>query len=275
MQVIDTGSSSTNPLPAAAPPGPASFLFPDPPRALSIGKTSEVSALTPIKRGRVPDERRTYEERLRFVVSTLANKLENGIPSELAQVRSLHFGRITIIRPEQYLAYLTKGGGLPADDYVETGPSAEPQGDGTTSQENYRTWVLTQVVFDGDIASYFREIAVVLNTKFDAIYENCEDYPGTANFEDFWSWIGRYQIQSDMFYVANPSLSVARIKQLEDFRRRFDIFLAKVRPPDGRRVEGLDSLFDAFLRETLQYASGFPASGGVYLGQVPAEAGQP
>lgn len=246
---------------------PASFLLPGPSKSICIGKLSEVSALTPVKRGRVPDERRTYEERLRMVVSTLATKLENGIPSELHLVKSLHFGRITIIRPEQYLRYSNPKTGLPEDDYLEGKPRV--------SGESYRTWVLTQVIFDGDITGYFREVALLLNTKFDLIYENCENYPGTRDFEKFWDWIARYQLQSDMFYVAAPDLSVARIKQLEDFKRRFDIFLSKVRPADGRRIEGMDSLFDEFLREALQYSSGFPAPGGVYLSQLPTEAGQP
>ena len=134
--------------------------------------------------------------------------------------------------------------------------------------------MLTQVVFDGDVKAYFRDIADMLNTKFDAIYENCEDYPGTTDFEAFWSWIATYQVESDMFYSPYPNMSVPRIKQLEDFKRRFDVFLAKVRGPNGDRVENMDELFDAFVRESEAYASGFPAPGGVYESRLQDEEGQ-
>jgi hypothetical protein len=57
---------------------------------------------------------------------------------------------------------------------------------------------------------------------------------------------------------------VTRIKQLEDFKRRFDIFVATVRPASGPDVESIDALFDQFLRETQQQPADFPSPGGSY-----------
>ena len=59
--------------------------------------------MAPIKKGRVPGERRTYEERLRDRVQTIETRVEQGIPNELDSVATIHCGRIIIIRPEQYL----------------------------------------------------------------------------------------------------------------------------------------------------------------------------
>ena len=40
----------------------------------TIGGVSEIAVLAPIRRGRIPGERRTYEERLRFVIANLAGR---------------------------------------------------------------------------------------------------------------------------------------------------------------------------------------------------------
>jgi hypothetical protein len=58
----------------------------------------------------------------------------------------------------------------------------------TTSAASARSMLLTMVEFDGDLKVYFRDIATDLNTDFDLIFQNCENYPGTGNFELFWLW---------------------------------------------------------------------------------------
>jgi hypothetical protein len=121
------------------------------------------------------------------------------------------------------------------------------------------------VEFDGDIKVYMRDIAEFLGQDFDYIFENCENYPSTENFEEFWLWIRRYQINTDLFYAPYSNLSVARIRQLEDFKNRFDQFVAQVRSPTGPLVRSMDELFDEFLRETQQYASGFPSPSGIFV----------
>jgi hypothetical protein len=109
-----------------------------------------------------------------------------------------------------------------------------------------------------------REIAQFTGREFDNIFANCENYPTVASFDIFWSWIRTFQIRTDLFYATYPSLSVIRLKQLELFKSRFDAFVATVRSPTGSRVRSMDELFDAFLRENQQYATGFPAPGGTY-----------
>ena len=75
-----------------------------------------------------------------------------------------------------------------------------------------------------------------MSVDFDSVFENCEDFPSTGEFEAFWTWIRRYQISLDLFYPRYPYLSTVRIRQLEAFKRRFDEFVATVRTPTGRRV---------------------------------------
>ncbi|BCH22662.1 hypothetical protein [Mesorhizobium sp. L-8-3] len=244
----------------------------------TLGGVTEIAVLAPIRRGRIPGERRTYEERLRFVISTIQKRVEQGIPIELDRVHSIHFGRLIIIRPEQYLVYSDLPGiayendcpGEPApssssfkipqpiDDYLETELSRTPE------RLELRSWLLTLVAFDGDLKVYFREIAEFVDNEFDNVFRNCEDFPSTDNFEAFWAWVRRYQIRCDLFYTRYPNLSVVRIRQLEEFKRRFDAFVAKVRTPTGKRTASMDELFDEFLRENQQHASGFPTAAGTY-----------
>jgi hypothetical protein len=236
-----------------------------------IGRVSEIAVLTPVRKGVVPGERRTYEERLATAIDSLAARVKQGLPNQLNLVQSIHFGRIMLIRPEQYLLYSDitdvqyRTGGDPAlrvpapmDEYRRGDSSQRADG------PELRTFMLTTVEFDGDLKVYFRDVAVFFSQAFDQLFENCEDFPGTANFEQFWLWIRRYQINTPLFYSAYPQLSVVRIKQLELFKRRFDAFVAKVRSPTGPRVRSMDEMFDEFLRENQQIAFGFPAPGGTF-----------
>jgi len=275
----------------------------------TIGGVSEIAVMAPILNGVIPNERRTYEERLRFAIDNLAGRVKQGIPTELDKVATIHFGRMMIIRPEQYLVYSDVEGvgydgngirrgvlkapvvGIPdvIDPYHEIDPPQKagqqptPEGDqggGTQpgqgegapvakgmvgeKKPEFRSWLLTLVEFDGDLRTYFRDIAQFLSSDFDTIFRNCQDFPGTRNFETFWTWIRRYQIETSLFYPRYRDLSVVRIKQLQDFKRRFDAFVAKVRSPTGPRVRSMDELFDEFLRKSQQYASDFPAPGGTF-----------
>jgi len=286
----------------------------------TIGGISEIAVLSPIRRGCVPGERRTYEERLAFAIDNLADRHRQGLPTELGRIPSIHFGRMIIIRPEQYLLYSeikgvdyyppdersnTVDGRIPRpiDDYVEqlgrgngnaerqrvgpdqaaiavgppsaqTGEEAKPaqQADRAIGEHEpkkadtpkLRSFLLTLVEFDGDLKIYMRDVAEFLAGDFDRVFENCEDYPTTQNFEPFWRWIKRYQINTNLLYAPYSNLSVARIKQLEDFKRRFDALVARIYSPTGARIRSVEELFDEFLQQSQQYARNFPTPGGIF-----------
>ncbi len=253
----------------------------------TVGNKTEIAILSPIKLGRVPNERRTFEERVRFKIAALMRSSQQGRPTELSRITTIHFARMIVIRPEQYLIYSGfPGFPKPGDEGGEGGNKSYKKAFGPNPVETwmfdefpdearkktlppnpfqFRSWLLTQVIFDGDIRVYFRDIAEFIKDRFDDVFFNCEDFPGTSDFEAFWRWIRRYQIPNDLFMSVYPQLSVPRIKYLEDFKRRFDDFVAKVRSPTGERLKPMDELFDEFLKESQQFASGFPAPGGVYV----------
>jgi len=263
----------------------------------TVGGVSEIAVLSPIKKGCVPNERRTYEERLRSVIDGLAERHRQGFPIDLNRIPAIHFGRLTILRPEQYLVgssvrdvrYFKKPStppGVGADEIQlapgEAYPDAALPGDvpepfdefltlsrpssspTPPTSSGFNSFLLTQVEFDGDLRVYMRDIAEYLAGAFDLIFENCEDFPGTGDFEAFWLWVRRYQVNTSLFYAPYPDLSVTRIKHLEAFKRSFDAFVARVRPGQGGRVADLDDLFDDFLRETQQIAHDFPTPSGLF-----------
>ena len=249
----------------------------------SVGGITEIAVFAPVKKGCVPGERRTYEERLLSVIENLENRHRQGLPTELGRIPAIHFGRLIIIRPEQYLLYskvygvdyYQENGGTrpspgspadgrvpkPIDDYVEEPPA---QGSEPRSPPELRSFLLTLVEFDGDLKVYMRDIAKFLARDFDHVFENCEDYPTTRNFERFWLWVRRYQINTTLFYAPCSNLSMVRIKQLEDFKRRFDAFVARVWSPQGPRVSAIEELFGEFLRSNQQYPRNFPTPGGTF-----------
>lgn len=266
-------------------------------RSRWAGGISELAVMTPIIPGRVPGERRTYEERLRAVLASLADRGEAGLPTPLSKIPTFHFARVLIIRPEHYLTHsqLDLPGFYheppadgpadrliprPMDQYVRFDPAVEEKAaaqteadpgaaavtdrQSTTNPHGFRSWLMTLVIFDGDPNVYLREIAAFIESDFDMVFENCEDYPYARNFERFWAWVRRFQIRPDVFYTPYPNLTVARIKQLEAFKARFDAFVAHVRPPSGQRVERLEELFEQFLVENRHHASDFPSPGGSY-----------
>src|ERR1700693_1693319 len=240
----------------------------------TIGGISEIAVLSPIRRGCVPGERRTYEERLAFAIDNLADRHRQGLPTELGRIPSIHFGRMIIIRPEQYLLYSDING---VDYYspdersnTANGRIPRPIADYIDQEQQkadplkLRSFLLTLVEFDGVLKIYMRDVAEFLAGDFDKVFENCEDYPTTLNFEHFWLWIKRYQINTNLLYAPYANLSVARIKQLEDFKRRFDALVARIYSPAGARMRSVEELFDEFLRQSQQYAHNFPTPGGIF-----------
>ena len=209
----------------------------------SVGGVSEVTLLTPINPGPIPGEGRTYEQRLRAALASVQRRIEQGVPTVIGSVPTIHFARWLILRPEQYLQLSEQ-----------------------TPVPKHRSWLFFASNFDGDMKSYLRDFSVFLGRDVDRIWGNCEGYPkvGSRDFEEFWNYAKRYQIPTDAFYNAYPGLSVPRIHQLDRFKRKLDEFVARTRGADGRSVAGLAALFDEFLSENSAYPRDFPAIGGLY-----------
>jgi hypothetical protein len=248
-------------------------------------RVTEVTVLTPIKRGFIPGEYRTYEERLRSLLTSLNERANAGIPTPISAIATIHFARWFIIRPEQYLRYS-------AVKSVEYEPApqagADPHASPPTLPPNvpmpyspdYRlvdkmpaadapvlpSWLVFTSNYDGDLKAYIRMFSERIASEMDRIWSNCEGYPraGAKDFERFWLYVRAHQIETNAFFAAYPDLSVARVQQLRVFKDQFDAFVARTRGPDGRSVGDIAALFDEFVIEQQAYTKNFPDDAGLY-----------
>jgi hypothetical protein len=254
------------------------------PWATSIvrSRVTEVTVLTPIKRGLIPGELRTWEERLRHTLLSLNTRANEGVPTPISAIATIHFARWFIVRPEQYLRY-SKVGGV---DYESVAPPADPlAGPPTlphsivkTYDHDYReqplpddapvlpSWLVFTSNYDGDLKAYIRMFSERIASEMDRIWSHCEGFPvsGARDFERFWLYVRAHQIETNAFFAAYPDLSTARVQQLRAFKDHFDAFVARTRGPGGKSVEGIGELLDAFILEHQAYTKDFPDDAGLY-----------
>jgi hypothetical protein len=257
------------------------------PWATSIvrGRVTEVTILTPIKRGFIPGEYRTYEERLRSLMTSLNDRANAGIPTPISAIATIHFARWFIIRPEQYLRYSDVAGVTYEPPRAVTGPDPHaspptlPHKVPAAYSPDYRaaedagaeppvlpSWLVFTSNYDGDLKAYIRMFSERIAGEMDRIWSNCEGYPlaGAADFERFWLYVRAHQIETNAFFAAYPDLSTARVQQLRVFKDQFDAFVARTRRPDGSSVPDIAALFDAFVMEQQAYTKAFPDDAGLY-----------
>jgi hypothetical protein len=217
-----------------------------------VGGVSELTLLTPIKRGLVPGQLRSYEQRLADQLHAVQGLVDRGYPTTVSRLPTIHFARWVIIRPEQYLYY----------DKEKI----------SAAQENpCVSWLLFTSNFDGSMKDYLRDFSVFLGEEVDRIWGNCEGYPerGSRDFEAYWAYAKKHQLTTQAFYNAYPGVSVPRIYHLLAFKNLFDEFVASTRGPDGRSIANLADAFDKFVALTANFPSAFPDSGGIFQVPVP------
>lgn len=255
------------------------------PWATSIvrGRVTEVTILTPIKRGFIPGEYRTYEERLRSLLASLNDRANNNVPTPISAIATIHFARWFIVRPEQYLRYSF----VPGVAYEpETPQPADPTASPPTLPHkipmaydpDYRpagapadpvvlpTWLVFTSNYDGDLKAYIRMFSERIAGEMDRIWSNCEGYPlaGARDFEKFWLYVRAHQIETNAFFAAYPQLTTPRVNQARVFKDHFDAFVARTRGSDGRSIPDIGALFDEFIAEQHEYTKDFPGDGGLY-----------
>lgn len=211
----------------------------------TVGGVTELTLLTPIKRGLIPGETRTYEQRLAEHLTSVQRRIEENMANPIGRLAMIHFARWQILLPEHYLHY----------DKDQTVPG-----------HRYQPWLLFTSNFDGDLKVYLNEFSAFIADDVDRIWGNCEGYPpgGSKDFDAYWAYAKKHQITTQAYFNAYPGLTVPRIHELATFRRLFDEFVAETRRPDGSSIEDLPAAFDRFLSRTLTFPQNFPARGGVF-----------
>ena len=182
------------------------------PRSKTVGVVTEVTLITPIKAGRVEGEYRTYRKRLKDVLDDVQRREVLGLPTPVGLIRQIHFARWVIIdRPGS------------AGDLLFTSN------------------------FDGEMKSYFRSFALQLTGDIDAVWENCEGYPGAKDFDRLWQYVKQHQIDTATFYCAYPKLTLPQILHLQALKQGFDHFVRETAAaaPQAESVQEVAQLSDA------------------------------
>jgi hypothetical protein len=153
-------------------------------RSKTIGKVSELTIATPIKRGLVGGELRTYRKRLCDVLAGFQWRIDARIETPPGLIGTIHFARWFII-----------------DDRAEG------------------TLVFTSN-FDGDLKAYLRDFSAMIPEGIDEIWQNCEGYPelGCRDFDRFWRYAIDHRVETRAFVPAHPDLTVRDIELLSAHR---------------------------------------------------------
>lgn len=160
-----------------------------------LGGVNEVTIITPIKRGRIPNGLLTYREQLKATIDSVQNREIRGIPTPVRLIPTIHFARWIIWEP-------------PGD------PDAQ-------------SLLIFTSNFDGSMWQYLRDFADLIADDVDKIWGNCEGYPagGSRDFDAFWAYASAHQVHTTGFYAAIPDETVKRRNHLRTFRHNFDAFV--------------------------------------------------
>ncbi len=121
------------------------------------------------------------------LVHTL-DMLAPGAESPLAQVPSTHFARWVVISDVVY------EGAPQRRDHLNLGR------------------LLFTSNFDGELGAYLENLRIGLGAHADAIWCHCVGYPGSADADDFASYLRAHQVKSSLFFAAYGDRTVEQVK---------------------------------------------------------------
>ncbi|MCW2240557.1 hypothetical protein [Azospirillum canadense] len=90
------------------------------------------------------------------------------------------------------------------------------------------TRLLFATNFDGDVEDYMRDFALKAPEGIDAIWGNCEGYPGAKNYEKLRDYILGCAIDTTGYFVAYPDATVQEILKALNLQRKFEEFVSEV-----------------------------------------------
>ncbi len=98
---------------------------------------------------------------------------------------------------------------------------------------HYARWVVidegTRLLFasnfDGTLDDYLKEFAEMAAEGLDAIWSNCEDYPGSRPVEPFIAYVRKHESEAALFYAAYPDVTVKQVQRAVAAVQKFQEFL--------------------------------------------------
>jgi hypothetical protein len=156
-----------------------------------FGQAAALTVLTPVRRGE--------EERLLEVL----DRLSRAAPSPFGRIDRTHFARLVLVDRVHY-----------------TGPPQHP--DPLSS-----AYLLFSCSFDGAVDSYLEEIRTAMPAEADAVWNNCVDYPGSANAVGFSAYLLHNRVRSTAFISGYGDATVPQTRYALALRDRLSRFAAE------------------------------------------------
>jgi hypothetical protein len=89
------------------------------------------------------------------------------------------------------------------------------------------TKLLFATAYDGEWDAYIDDFVTKIPNALDLLFCNIEGWPGIHN-PSVKDWLVTHQIAAEAWYVANPNMTVAESRRLEQIGKAADEFLDKV-----------------------------------------------
>jgi hypothetical protein len=89
------------------------------------------------------------------------------------------------------------------------------------------TKLLFATAYDGEWDAYIDDFVTKIPNALDLLFCNIEGWPGIHN-PSVKDWLVKHQIAAEAWYVANPNMTVAESRRLEQIGKAADEFLDKV-----------------------------------------------
>ena len=184
-----------------------------------LGGVNELTIITTIRQGRVPDTKLTYLQQLQGVLDSIRNREVRGIPTPIRLISTIHFARWIIW----------------------------PDGD--------RHRLIFTSNYDGSMWQYLRDFSALIADDMDKVWGNCDDYPegGCRDFDAFWAYVRAHQVETTAFFAAIPDESLLRRESLRSFRSAYDDFLSRTLARGVTDHQDFYEQFCKFVRDNQSY----------------------
>lgn len=157
-----------------------------------VGRVSELSVVTVIKKGRIPGQTITYKQQLQKVLESLQKRKEQGIFTPPDLITTIHYARWCIYEHAN------------GDDLL-------------IFTSNY----------DGELRHYIQDFSRSIADAMNLVWGNCEGYPqnGSESFEEFWQYIKAHQIETNTFYAPTAGITVKEQHKLERLYKKLNAMI--------------------------------------------------
>jgi len=97
--------------------------------------------------------------------------------------------------------------------------------------------LLFSSAFDASARDYLAEIPARMPTEADAVWGNCEDYPGVGDGERFVRYMEDHRLRPNLFVAGYPNATLPDVREALDARRRLRDLVARAQSMTAEELQ--------------------------------------